>query len=73
MTLKDFQLNVIPPDEIISRWSKTCPEAVRNTKRIADRCNVKIELGRILIPKFPIETGETEKEYLDKLVFRGLA
>ena len=73
MTLKDFQLNVIPPDEIISRWGKTCPEAVRNTKRIADRCNVKIELGRILIPKFPIETGETEKEYLDKLVFRGLA
>ncbi len=73
MTLKDFQLNVIPPDDIIKRWSKTCPEAVRNTKRIADRCNVKIELGRILIPKFPIETGETEKEYLDKLVFRGLA
>ena len=73
MTLKDFQLNVIPPDEIIARWSKTCPEAVRNTKRIADRCNVKIELGRILIPKFPIDTGETEKEYLDKMVFRGLA
>ena len=73
MTLKDFQLNVIPPNEIIERWSKTCPEAVRNTKRIADRCNVKIELGRILIPKFPIETGESEKEYLDKLVFRGLA
>ncbi len=73
MTLKDFQLNVIPPEDIIKRWSKTCPEAVRNTKRIADRCNVKIELGRILIPKFPIETGETEKEYLDKLVFRGLA
>ncbi|MBO4854855.1 DNA polymerase III subunit alpha [Candidatus Saccharibacteria bacterium] len=73
MTLKDFQLNVIPPDEIIKRWSKTCPEAVRNTKRIADRCTTKIELGRILIPKFPIETGETEKEYLDKLVFQGLA
>ena len=73
MTLKDFQLNVIPPEEIISRWGKTCPEAVLNTKRIAERCNVKIELGRILIPKFPIDTGETEKEYLDKLVFRGLA
>jgi DNA polymerase-3 subunit alpha len=73
MSLKDFDLHVIPPDEIISRWQKTCPEAVRNTKRIADRCNVKIELGRTLIPKFPIDTGETEKEYLDKLVFRGLA
>ncbi|MCR5572967.1 MAG: DNA polymerase III subunit alpha [Candidatus Saccharibacteria bacterium] len=73
MTLKDFQLNVIPPDEIIKRWSKTCPEAVRNTKRIADMCTTKIELGRILIPKFPIDTGETEKQYLDNMVFRGLA
>ena len=73
MTLKDFQLNVIPPEELIPRWEKTCPEAIRNTKVIADRCNVKIELGRILIPKFPIDTGETEKQYLDNMVFRGLA
>ena len=73
MTLKDFDLHVIPPDEIISHWEKTCPEAVLNTKKIADRCNVEIELGRILIPKYPIPTGETEKEYLDRLVFSGLA
>lgn len=73
MTLKDFQLHVITPDELIPRWQKTCPEAILNTKKIADSCNVTIDLGRILIPKFPIDTGETEKEYLDKLVFRGLA
>ena len=73
MTLKDFQLHVITPEELIPRWQKTCPEAILNTKKIADSCNVTIDLGRILIPKFPIDTGETEKEYLDKLVFRGLA
>lgn len=73
MSLKDFQLHVIPPDEIIERWKNTCPEAIRNTKRIADRCNVTLDLGRILIPKFPIETGETEKQYLDNMVYRGLA
>ena len=73
MSLKDFQLHVIPPDEIIERWKDTCPEAIRNTKRIADRCNVTLDLGRILIPKFPIETGETEKQYLDNMVYRGLA
>ena len=72
MSLKEFQLHVIPPDEIISRWGKTCPEAVLNTKRIADRCNVEIELGRILIPKFPVPDGEDEKSHLDKLVFQGL-
>lgn len=73
MSLKEFQLHVIPPEEIIKRWGKTCPEAVLNTKKIADRCNVELQLGRILIPKFPVPDGETDKTYLDKLVFRGLA
>lgn len=73
MSLKDFELHVTEPDEIIKRWSKTHPEAVRNTKRIADRCNVNIELGGILIPKFPTPNGESEKEFLDQLVYRGMA
>lgn len=73
MSLKDFELHVTDPNEIISRWSKTHPEAVRNTKRIADRCNVTIELGKILIPKFPTPNGESEKEFLDQLVYRGMA
>lgn len=72
MTLKDYDLHVIPAKEIISHWQDTCPEAVRNTKRIADRCNVDLQLGRILIPKFPVPDGEDEKTYLDKLVFQGL-
>jgi len=73
MTLKDFELHVIPPQEVIKRWGKDFPEAIKNTKRIADRCDVKLDLGRILIPKFPVPEGETEKTYLDKLVFQGLA
>ena len=72
MTLKDFQLHVIPPKEIIERWKDDCPEAVKNTKIIANRCSTKLQLGRILIPKYEVPEGETEKTYLDKLVFRGL-
>lgn len=73
MSLKGFELHVTDPQEIIGRWSKTHPEAVLNTRRIADRCNVEIELGRILIPTFPVPEGETEKTFLDKLVYRGMA
>jgi DNA polymerase-3 subunit alpha len=73
MTLKDFQLHVIPPKEIIDRWKDDFPEAVKNTRVIADRCTTKLELGRILIPKYEVPEGETEKSYLDKLVFQGLA
>jgi DNA polymerase III subunit alpha len=73
MSLKEFELHVTDPAEIIKRWSKTNPEAVVNTKRIADRCDVTIDLGGILIPKFPTPAGKTEKEYLDQLVYRGMA
>jgi DNA polymerase-3 subunit alpha len=73
MSLKDYPLHVEPPSEIIKRWGKDHPEVITNTKAIADRCNVEIELGKILIPKFPVPEGETEKTYLDKLVYRGLA
>ncbi|MBQ6486985.1 DNA polymerase III subunit alpha [Candidatus Saccharibacteria bacterium] len=72
MTLRDYDLHVIPAKEIIDHWKDTCPEAVLNTKKIADRCNVDLQLGRILIPKFPVPDGEDEKTYLDKLVFQGL-
>lgn len=73
MSLKDFELHVTDPADIIKRWSVTNPEAILNTRRIADRCSVEIELGRILIPKFPVPEGEDEKSFLDQLVYRGMA
>ena len=73
MSLKDFELHVTDPMDIIGRWSKTNPKAVANTRKIADMCNFEFELGKILIPKFPVPEGETEKTYLDKLVYQGMA
>ena len=73
MSLKDFELHVTDPDDIITRWSQTNPRAVANAKVIADRCNVELDLGGVLIPQFPVPEGETEKSFLDKLVYQGLA
>jgi DNA polymerase-3 subunit alpha len=73
MSLKDFELHVIPPKDIIARWGKDFPDAIKNTKKIADACNVELDLNRILIPKFPVPKGEDEESYLSKLIFRGLA
>lgn len=53
---------------------KDTPEAISNTVKIAEMCNLNIELGKILIPRFPsLPKGETEKSYLRKLVFQGSA
>ena len=73
MSLKDFELHVTDPKEIIERWGQTHPEAILNTRKIADMCNVELALGGILIPTFPTPKGDNEKTYLYKLVFRGLA
>jgi DNA polymerase-3 subunit alpha len=73
MSLKDYPLHVVEPQELIDRWGKDHPEVITNTKAIADRCNVEIELGKILIPKFPVPEGEDEKSYLHMLVYQGLA
>lgn len=73
MSLKNFELHLTDPQEIVDRWAKTNPEVILNSREIADRCNVQIELGKILIPKFPVPKGENEKSYLDKLVYQGLA
>lgn len=73
MSLKNYPLHVEDPKELIKRWGKDHPEVISNTRKVADRCDVEIELGKILIPKFPVPKGETEKSYLDKLVYKGLA
>jgi len=72
MSLKDFELHVTEPLDLIERWQKTHPQAVQNTKIIADRCDVELELGGILIPTFPTPEGYNEKTYLLQLVFQGL-
>jgi DNA polymerase-3 subunit alpha len=73
MSLKDLHLNVADPKDIIKRWGKTHPELITNTKKIASRCNVEIELDKIMIPKYPVPAHETEKSLLHKKVWQGLA
>jgi DNA polymerase-3 subunit alpha len=73
MSLSDFHLHVTDPKEIIARWGAKHPEKIKHAKEIADRCDVTLEFGKILIPTFPVPKGETEKSYLHTLVWRGLA
>lgn len=64
-------LSFIPPKEMEKRF-KDVPEALLNTKRIADRCNVEIELGVAHFPRYEIKSGKDAKEELADLVEEGL-
>ena len=47
-------------------------EALENTQKIADRCNVEIEFGVTKLPKYDVPEGYTSWEYLNKLCYNGL-
>ena len=49
------------------------PEAIDNTQKIADRCNVEIEFGVTKLPKFAVPGGRPSEEYLRELCYEGLA
>ncbi|RGY82048.1 DNA polymerase III subunit alpha [Dorea sp. AM58-8] len=48
-------------------------EALENTQKIADRCQVEIEFGVTKLPKYDVPDGWTSWEYLNKLCHEGLA
>ncbi len=47
-------------------------EALENTQKIADRCNVEIEFGVTKLPKYDVPEGYTSWEYLNHLCYEGL-
>ena len=50
---------------------KDTPEAVSNTLKVADMCNLELELGRWVFPDFKIEKGITADEKLRQLTYAG--
>jgi DNA polymerase-3 subunit alpha len=48
------------------------PEALENTVRIAQRCNLELELGTYHLPEFPIPEGQTLESYFREEARRGL-
>ncbi|HIU63725.1 MAG TPA: DNA polymerase III subunit alpha, partial [Candidatus Avacidaminococcus intestinavium] len=47
-------------------------EALDNTVKIAERCNVELEFGHLLLPEFPVPAGKTPTEYLRELCLEGI-
>jgi DNA polymerase-3 subunit alpha len=54
--------------EAFAEW----PEAVPMSVEIAERCSLHIELGGILLPTYPTETGEEPKDMLRRIADEGL-
>ncbi|MFZ2755600.1 MAG: DNA polymerase III subunit alpha [Atopobiaceae bacterium] len=50
-----------------------CPEACDNTLEIAEKCDVELEWGKILLPRYPLDPGETNESQFRRECLEGLA
>lgn len=65
----DFYLKT--PDEMAEIFHDL-PDAVQNSVKIADKCNLEITLGKWFFPKFPLPKGVTADEQLKRLAHERL-
>lgn len=62
----------IKSEEEMQRLFPYAPNALENTQKIAQRCNVEIEFGVTKLPKYDVPEGYTSWEYLNHLCREGL-
>lgn len=62
---------VTSPKEMTERFSDL-PEAVENTAKIADKCNLEITLDKWHFPKYKLTEGKTSDEEMEKIVWQGI-
>ena len=71
MRYEGGQYYVKSPEEMAELFPYAL-QALENTYKIAQRCNVEIEFGVTKLPKYDVPEGYTSWEYLNKLCFEGL-
>ena len=62
----------VKSEEQMAELFKYAPEAIENTHKIADRCNVEIEFGNTKLPHFEVPEGYEPYTYLEYLCNKGL-
>ncbi len=72
MRFETDELYVKSSEEMIE-YFKNFPDAIKNTVKIADKCNVEFEFGHTILPNYDVpEEFETHYDYLKKLCDDGL-
>lgn len=59
------------PQEMIALFKET-PEAIENTLKIAERCELELEFGKLNLPDYPVPESYTLETYLEERSREGL-
>jgi DNA polymerase-3 subunit alpha len=71
MSMMNSDYSMRTPEEMYEAFSHI-PEALENTVKIAERCNVSFSFGRYLIPAFPMSEDRSPDDLLRELCYKGL-
>jgi DNA polymerase III subunit alpha len=71
LTFDNNEYYLKSPQEMADSFSQW-PEAVPTTLAVAERCNIEMELGRLLLPRFPTPDEEDPAAMLRRLATEGL-
>ncbi|PIP28057.1 MAG: DNA polymerase III subunit alpha [Candidatus Moranbacteria bacterium CG23_combo_of_CG06-09_8_20_14_all_35_22] len=71
MNLMAFELYLKSPEEMAEHF-KNIPEALANTQKIVNECNLTIKLGETQLPEFDVPQSYTAETYLRRLTEDGL-
>lgn len=72
LDMRDTNVSLRSPDDMIEAF-RDLPEAVANTVKVAEMCNVELELGKWSFPYFSLPEGKTADDFLKELAYKGLA
>lgn len=71
MRFNTDEVYVKSPEEMYDNF-KNVKQALENTVKIAEMCNVELEFGKLHLPSFEVEEGYTPYEYLREQCYKGL-
>ena len=71
LNLMDFDLHMLSTEDMLENF-KELPEALENTQKIVDQCNLEIKLGETQLPYYEVPEGFNNQQYLRKLCIDGL-
>ncbi|MBU1036578.1 DNA polymerase III subunit alpha [Patescibacteria group bacterium] len=71
MSMMNIDASLMSPEKMTSSFSYI-PEALENSLKIADQCNLKIDLEKIHLPHFEMPAGQVDNKYMEELCQKGL-
>jgi DNA polymerase III subunit alpha len=71
LTMEGDDFSLKSPEQMAEEFKET-PEALENTQKIADACNLEFELGKIKLPYYEVPLGKAPDQYLKELCYQRL-